>query len=697
MAGRTTPDRFISGGVNRRPLGSIVLGAAALLSFAPGAALAQSETTIELSPMVAKSTLLTDMDPAKEIVIQLALPLSDPAGADEFTQHISDPKDPLFRQFISVEEFAARFGGSTADFEATKTWAVKNGLTILHESSTRTSLTVSGTVAQMQNLFRTHLSNFRSATGEDFYSANVKPTIPNEIASKIYGVVGLTLGVQKAPLYKIGKVLGDRPETPAIRTAAGTGPGGSFAPGDLKTAYSIPTFGNKVPQTVAVFEQGGIVKGDLTMFEKYYKLPAVPIDVKGVDKSDTKSNDTIIEVDLDIDVIIGLNPSVKAIQVYVADYHKVPFSVGLVDTFDNVATSKPDVLSVSYGTDEVTQGATAIKNEANALKAVVAAGIPVLVSAGDDGAYGRTGTNTFPATLNVSDPGTQPDVTCVGGTSLTVTAQEQYSSEVVWNDLAISNGATGGGVSTVWPSSKATYQGSQLMELNGGSGSFRNVPDVAALGDPQTGFGVYTASQGGWLIIGGTSLSAPIWGAYVSILSSGAQFLLNTTAPQFGIFNKILYYTATNYYPSNYSSPAGALYQITSGSNGDAALYGTAGFNAGAYYNNCTGLGSLWGPYAFQVLTDEVQKTPPPVVKITVTPGTTSAAIKWTASKNATGYVVWVDQLVGTAFTYTAQTTITKKTNLTVTGLTSGQPYSVYVGAVHARGSSQASATFTTQ
>lgn len=171
----------------------------------------------------------------------------------------------------------------------------------------------------------------------------------------------------------------------------------------------------------------------------------------------------------------------------------------------------------------MTQGTTAINNEATALKAVVAAGIPVLVSAGDDGAYGRTGTETNPATLHVSDPGTQPDVTCVGGTSLTLTSQGQYSEEVVWNDLAINNGATGGGVSDVWPSTKATYQRSKLMELNGGSGKFRNVPDVVAVADPQTGFGVYTASQGGWLTIGSTSLSAPIWGAYVSILSAGAQ------------------------------------------------------------------------------------------------------------------------------------------------------------------------------
>ena len=693
--GRHVPGRFFAGVCNRRRLGSVTLGVVALLSFAPRGAFAQSEKTIELSPMVTESTLLSAMDPAKEIVIQLALPLSDLAGAQEFTQRISNPKDPLFRQFITVQEFAARFGGNTADFNAIKAWVTGNGLTILHESSIRTSLTVSGTVAQMQNLFRTQLSNYQSSTGDEFYSATIKPTIPSEIASKIDGVVGLTSGVQKAPLYKIGKVLGENPVTSNIATNSGTGPGGTFAPKDLTTAYQFPTFGNVVPQTVAVFEQGGIVSSDLTFFETYYSLPATPVTVTGVDGSDTASNDTIVEVDLDIDTVIGLNSSVSGIQVYVADYNTIPFSVGLVDTFDAVAAAKPDVLSVSYGTDEINQGATAINNEANALLAVAAAGIPVLVSSGDNGAYARTGTTHHPATLNVEDPGSQPYATCVGGTRLTTTSAQKYKSEVVWNDFSINNGATGGGVSAGW--SLPTYQGATLMELHGGSGSFRNVPDVAALADPQTGFGVYVASQGGWLDVGGTSLSAPIWAAYVSILNAGAQYLLNTTNPVFGNLNGVLYYTATNYYSTNYSSPAGFLHPILSGTNGDAALYGTAGYNAGNYYNDCTGLGSLWGPYAFQVLTDETQKSPPPKVTITVTPSTTSAKISWTASAGANGYVVWVDQLSTTKFTFTAKTEITKATSLSVTGLSALKSYAVYVGAVSNTGSSQSSTTFKTK
>lgn len=690
-AGRKSPARFFGDAISRCQWAPATVGIVASLLLASGGALAQSETTIELSPAVAKSTLLSAMDPAKEITVQLALPLSNAKDEKDFIRRVSNPKDLLFRHFITVQEFAARFGGNEADFAAVKAWAVANGLSIVHESSVRTSLTVRGTVAKLQTLFRTQLSNYQSPKGDEFYSATVKPTIPNEIASKIYGVVGLTGGVQKAPLYKMGKVLGENPETSTVHadSSGGTGPGGTYSPNDLKTAYTIPKFGGLAPQTVAVFEQGGIVKGDITTFETHYGLPAVPITVQGVDDSDTKPNDgTIVEVDLDIQTIIGINPSVKQIQVYVADYtENVPFSVGLVDTFDAVASSTVDVLSVSYGTDEITQGGTAIQNEATALDELVAAGIPVLISAGDDGAYGRTGLDTDPATLNVGDPGSQPDVTCVGGTTLFTGPKAAYYGEEVWNDLGIGDGATGGGVSAYW--GLPDYQGTGLVEWNGGSGTARNVPDVAALADPLTGVGVYTKAAGGWVQIGGTSLSAPIWAAYVSILNAGFDYLYDLkTEPVLGRLVGILYYTASSFYSSNNFYPAGVLYPVLDGSNGNYELYGLAGFNAGQYYNNCAGLGSLWGPYAFQLFNDSGGATPPPAVTIKAVPSTTSAKISWTKSTGATGYAVFVQlaefntNTQAYELTYSAQTLVTKNTSIDVTGLLANQEVTTPSGKV---------------
>jgi subtilase family serine protease len=697
LAGRPSPARFVGGSStgNQRRSGFVTLGAAAMLLLSPDGAFAQSNPTVALSPALAKATLLSGLDSTKEITIQLSLPLSDPKGAQDFVQHVSNPKDPLFRHYISVQEFAARFGGNAEDFAAVKAWAVSKGLIIQHESSARTSLTLRGSVDQWQKLFKTQLNNYKSPTGDEFYSAAVEPTIPNEIVSKIRGVVGLTGGVQKAPLYKVGKVFGENPETSTIHTdtAGGTGPGGTYSPSDLKTAYLIPQFGGLVPQTVAVFEQGGIVKGDITTFEKYYGLPAVPVTVTAVDGSDTKPNDgTIVEVDLDIQTIIGLNPAVKEVQVYAADYQTVPFSVGLVDTFDTVAsTGKAQTLSVSYGTDEVVQGNTAIANEGDALTECASAGVTVLVSAGDYGAYGRTGTGTDPATLNAPDPGSQPLVTCVGGTTLFTGLGEQYLGEEVWNDLGIGHGATGGGVSSYWPI--PSYQSPTLVTSNGGSSTARNVPDVGAMADPLTGVGVYTKAAGGWTQIGGTSLSAPVWSGYISILNSGLQYLTDLKTPQVGFFNTLLYFAV-----GGGLFPAGSLYPVLDGSNGNLDLYGTAGYNAGEYYNNCTGLGSLWGPFGYQIVmvsgTDK--GAPPPPDRITVTSTATAAKISWPKMKRATGYAVFFTFLVNDAASKNSTFFVTKSNTLEVTGLVPNSPYGVAVAAVNSGGAADSTTAFTT-
>jgi subtilase family serine protease len=277
-------------------------------------------------------------------------------------KHISTPKDPLYHHYITAQEFAARFGANAADYATLRAWAVANGLSIIRESSARISLSVSGTVAQLQKLFKTQLNYYKTASGEQFYSASVEPTVPSEIASKVQKVVGLTGGAQKASLYKIGKTLGESPVTPLVRTdtAGGTGPGGTYAAKDLRTAYQIPKFGGVSAQVVAVFEDSGIHKTD---FEKYLttnKLPAIPLKQIPVDQTTVTVNGDEVEAVLDVDMIAAINPRVKEIQLYAAPGANTigQFSQELVDVFDAVGTAAsspggPSILSVSYGLDEI--------------------------------------------------------------------------------------------------------------------------------------------------------------------------------------------------------------------------------------------------------------------------------------------------------------------------------------------------------
>jgi subtilase family serine protease len=673
---------------------AILLGSLLSPFITSGPAFGQTKA-IELSPLVAPSTLLSAVERSQPISVILALPLSDPQGAAEFVRHVSRPGDPLFHQYLTPAEFANRYGANSADYAALKQWATNNGLSIVHESLARTCLTVRGSSAQLQTLFKTQLNNYRSPDGKEFYSAAFRPTVPDEIASRVTGVIGLTNGAHYASLAKPYKVLGEDAALPTkAPDSGGTGPGGSYSPADLRTCYQIPAYGDLVPQSVAVFEQGGFNASDITTFLNTMKLPKVPVTFVSVNGYDGHVDDNQIELEavLDIDMIIGINPKVKEVLVY--EDGNDPFGVAMVDALDQIATDKKvQTVSISYGVDEVQQGAAEMTAENTALTQLASEGITVLVSSGDNGAYGRTGGFSSPAQLEAPDPGSQPLVTCVGGTTLTTGPNEAWLGEEVWNRLALNGSATGGGVSSFW--TIPDWQVPAYVTNNGGSSTYRNVPDVGALGDPFTGVGVYSKINGGWIQIGGTSLSAPIWGGYISILNAGSQYLFGKSI---GFFNPTLYGIGF-LLGIGYGNPSNYLFPVPDGTNGNPGLFGgTPGYPGGYGYNNCTGSGTIWGGYfAAQVLTARTGKGKAPAGFVFFFPKltTTTAEFSWTASDLADGYVF---ELEGPGFlTNTTTGFVTKQRKLTITNLAPKTNYTLNAYAVNKNGATKETEFFTTK
>jgi kumamolisin len=635
--------------------------------------------------MVAKSTLISRLDQTQEISAVLSLPLSDPLGAADFVAQVSNPRGPMYGHYLTPQEFGARYGGNEADYAALKNWATASGLSIAQESVARTSLTVRGTAAQFETLFQTRLNNYQSQRGQEFYSASVSPVVPDAIASRVVGVIGLTNSVQYAPLYleapsRAANVVG-------TGNAGGTGPAGAYAPSDLRTAYAIPKFGGDVPQTIALFEQGGFILSDIKVYLRRFKLPETPITFVPVNDYDgAPNNKSIGEVTLDIDTVIGINPKLREVLVY--EDGKDPLPVALIDALEQIASdNKAQTLSISYGGPEAEQGIPTLQAINAKLMQLASEGITVCVSAGDYGAYGPNGRYVYPATLNVSDPGAQPYVTCVGGTTLFTGAKEIWLGETVWNNFAFKQqkggwwGATGGGISSFW--SLPAWQPASYVTGNGGSSSYRNIPDVAAIADPLTGVAIYIKSQGGWQSYGGTSLSSPVWAAYLSVLNSGLEYL---TGARIGFFNPALY-ALGNGQPFNY------LHDVTAVSNGNPAIFGTAGYYAGIGYDNCSGSGSIRGAeFAYRFLTSEKGGTPPgPIDDLAAKPLLNSVKLSWHAATGATGYVILVSD------SNTAKTYITKDTKYTVDKIKPKTQYTADVAAVNSGGSTLTSVKFTTK
>jgi kumamolisin len=194
-----------------------------------------------------------------------------------------------------------------------------------------------------------------------------------------------------------------------------------------------------------------------------------------------------------------------------------------------------------------------------ACQSAAALGITITVAAGDDGSSdGGTGNN-------VDFPASSPHVLACGGTKLQGSGST-ISSEVVWNEQANGEGATGGGVSTVF--ALPTWQAKSGVPASSSSTGGRGVPDVAGNADPATGYQVRVDGKNS--VIGGTSAVAPLWAGLIAVSNQQNKKTAGFLQPQI--------YAAKG---------AAAFRDITSGNNG--AFSATTGWDA------CTGLGSPIG------------------------------------------------------------------------------------------------------
>jgi len=121
-------------------------------------------------------------------------------------------------------------------------------------------------------------------------------------------------------------------------------------------------------------------------------------------------------------------------------------------------------------------------------------------------------------------PAASVNVVAVGGTTISRNPSNlNFQGEVTWED-------TGGGYSAYEP--RPSFQGSISTLV----GAHRGIPDVSAVGNPRTGVWVYNSydntysgSLYAWNIIGGTSVSSPLW---AGIVNHAGHFSASTLAEE---------------------------------------------------------------------------------------------------------------------------------------------------------------------
>ena len=341
---------------------------------------------------------------------------------------------------------------------------------------------------------------------------------------------------------------------PSCGTQGSPGGLGGFTPSEVASFYNFePLYESGVTgegQTVVFIEVDGYRQADLAMFASGFGLS--PFDIAGpiVNKdwgTDApavfgKLEPCTSEADLDLEIVHAMAP-----QAHLVVYDASPFYRGQL-SFTNVvaaieaavAAYPHAVFSISLAQCEDTAQALEMDS---AFARLTAGGGTAFVSSGDAGAY-ALGCNGAHG-LGIYEPADSPHATGVGGTTALVGTGGTYGEEAVWGEPFVQWGA-GGGLSVVFTRPKwQTGPGVDNQYSNG----MRQVPDVSAIADSDTGWDVVMG--GGWYAgAGGTSAAAPLWAAVAALTD---QALDERHLPQMGSANPAFYDFGSH--PSAFPAP----------------------------------------------------------------------------------------------------------------------------------------------
>jgi kumamolisin len=473
-------------------------------------------------------------------------------SADTYTKPIEK------RTILSRKEFEKRHGADPESIALVEKFAHQHKLTVKEKSPGRRTVILSGNVTAVNEAFGVELKEYDHPTGK-YRGRTGSIHLPAELQDVVEGVFGLDNRPQAKPHFRRRRGLG------GVRAAAVNL---SYTPPQVAALYDFPTGVDGAGECIALIELGGGYNTtDLSNYWSQLNLTETPT-VSAVSVGNGSNNPTGDpngpdgEVMLDIEVAGSIAPGAK-IVVYFADNTDAGF-LNAITTAVHDSTNNPSVVSISWGGPESSWTQQAMTSMDEAFQSAAVMGVSVCVAAGDDGS-----TDGVTDGLNHVDfPASSPNVLACGGTQL-VASGNSITSETVWNELANNEGATGGGISDVFPLPSYQNGAGVPPSANPNKNIGRGVPDVTGDADPTTGY--VTRVDGNPDVIGGTSAVAPLWAGLIALINQ-------SIGKPVGFINPLLYQDAGR---------ASDLNDITSGNNG--------AYSAGPGWDACSGLGSPIG------------------------------------------------------------------------------------------------------
>jgi subtilase family serine protease len=519
----------------------------------------------------------------------------DPAGAEGLASAVSDPRSPSYRHYLTPAQFRAQFAPTGNQVAQVQNWLTSQGFTLVYTPANNHYVSAKGTVGQAQAAFGVNFGLYR-AQGVMLRSPSADVSIPSSLTGLVSGVMGLDQSAYF--VHPMHVVDGNAPPSGGFRNAPPlstfwaqylTGvPVPPYTPPPAPPGYAFPAgFTDVALPSVPWSEKGHTpaqVKGtyNISGFDgtgqtvaiiDAYASPTILQDAnqwstnRGIPQFGTTGGGTFTQVvppgiynipqnpaqdpqgwygeeTLDVEAVHGMAPNANV--VYVAgpnNYQDLDAAMNHVVDFHLA-----QIVSNSYGFHGEDLPFGFIKPFNDTLIQAAAEGIGVYFASGDSG--DETSVLGYAAT---DWPASSPWVTAVGGTSLGVSMTNTRAVETGWDtttyscnkstlictELAFLYGS-GGGFSVLF--GQPDYQANYGQNLSGVTS--RAVPDVAAIGDPNTGYligqtqtfpatcnGPRTVAYDEYRI-GGTSLSCPIF-AGIMALSDQAHGIHGFANPSF--------------------------------------------------------------------------------------------------------------------------------------------------------------------
>ena len=505
-------------------------------------------------PVMANAPVVGPMPPDASVMIAIGLPIAHPAQLQDFIKQLADPSSSQFRQWISADDFATRFGPSANDYNALVGFAHAHGMTIDRQYPNRLLLTTIASVATIEAAFYVNINTFLRFDGTPFYAPTNEPSL--DLSTTIHRITGLDNAFPGAP-----------------SGGSGTGPAaGRFQGLDFRNAYlgGPPCTGYYGDgQNIVLYAQDQFSASDITSYIANAGLGSLT-DGSNVQPYEEICNVTgsagcwpgtdgnsRTEVAGDIEVALSMAPHAKILM-----YENGNYDAGFARFLEDLANYPLGF--VHQASDSWIDGWDG--NHDNAMQAIATHGVTLFYAAGDTGAFsGQQGFGTFGYAVPGSLRGFASNFgsTIVGGTILKMNGPGQtWASETVWSQgptpgnpnvaFAAGNGgifdgansfqlAQNGGLYTSLGSPGYGLRGGVCFQYQGHcddvygdsvpipyyqqlfipsttnevSFTNANAPDVSGVANGVAVFvnGSYTPNP-----VGGTSMSAPMWAGFMALV-----------------------------------------------------------------------------------------------------------------------------------------------------------------------------------